>query len=271
VQLAFKYTKPYDQLTKEVKASYGSVDAYSACIQRCYSKEWRILDACSSCSNVLDGYALGQLFSKGHARPCMLLELSQLGSADKVLAPPETPAERMFVSVSGRSGSMATRQAQHVILQVAGGLAAVHTVPAIYGDPKPANMMLFGDAGNLTIKLTDFTTSLLLQDDNPAIDGCGISQAWAGPEVCDDVPKATPAMDVWTLGMLLLWLRLGDRVLNYTPAQLTAEPPGAPVSQLAHIEQDFARCCLRMEPSERWPVTRLLQEHPYLSQQYEGG
>jgi serine/threonine protein kinase len=274
VQLAFKYAKPYDQLTKAAKAIYGSVDAYSASIQRCYAREWRVLDACSSCSNVLSGYAFGQLYGctpGSHARPCMLMELSQLGNANKLLAGADSPSAGLSVSTSGEFGGMSSLQAQRIVLQVAHGLEAVHAVPAVYCNLKPANLLLFGDPDKPTFKLADFTTSILPQDACCRADSYAVTDGWAAPEAWS--PNITSAMDIWTLGVLLLWLRHGGKALWCTSSQLSAQPPCAelPGMDLDPIEQDFATCCLCLQPSERWPVTRLLQEHHYLSKEYQGG
>jgi hypothetical protein len=70
--------------------------------------------------------------------------------------------------------------------------------------------------------------------------------------------------------MLLLWLRKGCQVLSCTAEQLIAEPSCALVSTLEPLEQDFLKCSLRMQRSERWPAKRLLDEHPYLSQHFSG-
>jgi serine/threonine protein kinase len=201
----------------------------------------------------------------------MLLELSQLGDACAMLSTiPSSMRARTFSNTSGRSGTMLPRQAQRIIQQIAVGLAAVHAARAVHGDLKPANVLLFGDAGALDIKLTDFTSSILLQDTDPPADGFGATLGWAGPEVWDTNPSVNSAVDIWSLGIMLLWLRTGPAVLNLTPSQLTAEPACAQISHLQPTEQHFVRCCLCMQPSARWSAERLLKEYSYCSQQYQG-
>lgn len=266
VQLAFKFAVPFEQLKKDTQAAYGSASAYATAMKRCCAKEFNILQACSSCSNVVSGYVLGELHGTTHSRPCMLLELSQLGDAEGKLGFANMLKEHTFVSISGMSGSMQPLQAQRIILQVARGLEAVHAAGAVHCDLKPANLLLFGDAGSLECKITDLTTSVLLQDYDPRTDRVGATQGWAAPESWDTHPAISSAMDIWGLGVLLLWLRGGFSVLSLTPSDLTAEVPCALIRALTPLEKNFAECCLRMQPSERWSATQLLQDHPYLNQ-----
>lgn len=72
-------------------------------------------------------------------------------------------------------------------------------------------------------------------------------------------------MDIWGLGMMLLWLRCGSSVLSCTPSQLTGRTPCAQISSLTAIEQNFLECCMCMQPAERWSAEQLLKDHPYFS------
>jgi hypothetical protein len=82
LQVAFKFARPFAQLAGADKAAYGNPDGYVDSMGRCYAKEWSIIEGCSSCVNVLSGFAVGELRNGNHARPCMLFELSQLGDAN---------------------------------------------------------------------------------------------------------------------------------------------------------------------------------------------
>jgi serine/threonine protein kinase len=293
--MAFKFTVPYEQLNLQNQALFDA-STYATAMKRGYAREFTILSACSSCSNVVSGYALGELPGSAHSQPCMLLQLSQVGDAKCMFEPSgfKDTSKLSFVKISGMSGSMSALQAQRIILQVAQGLAAVHAVGGIYCDLKPANLLLFGDPHALEVKLTDFTSSILRTDYDPK--SVGMTKEWAAPECRDKfknkapeavkqgvqaaeqgasdtkptVSEGTELLDIWTLGMLLLWLRKGCQVLSCTAEQLIAEPSCALVSTLEPLEQDFLKCSLRMQRSERWPAKRLLDEHPYLSQHFSG-
>jgi serine/threonine protein kinase len=159
-----------------------------------FAKECSILSACSYSSNVVSCYALGELSGSTHSEeslPCMLMELSQLGDAQNMFQPAYN--FNPPINISGMAGTMSTLQAQHIIRQVARGLAAVHAVPAIFCDLKRANLLLFGDAGAPQVKLTDFTTSIT-EGYNPSADMIGISEGWASPET-EEEAEAEPAAE----------------------------------------------------------------------------
>jgi serine/threonine protein kinase len=258
VQLGFKFARPFAQIEKADKRNYGSIDAYVSTLERCYAKEWDIIYACSTCSHVLSGYALGELHGGSHVRPCMLMELSQLGDVTVLKKPPSLSAPRV--------GSMSYEQALHIVRQVTIGLAALHDNSTIYCDLKPTNMLLFGDLDEPHIKLIDLTTSVCLKDEDADADGFTVTEGWVAPEAWGANAQTSSTIDVWILGVLLLWLRRGVSGVTCSTAQLTGTAPCAQISSLERSEQKNLECCLCLERTKRWSAAQLL-DHPYLNWQ----
>jgi serine/threonine protein kinase len=127
-------------------------------------------------------------------------------------------------------------------------------------------LLLFGDREAPQVKLIDFTTSMFMNNQDAGADGFSATEGWAPPEAWGDNPQISTAMDIWSLGMMLMWLQFGSGVLDCTPAQLTGTAPSAEISSLTACEQNFMDCCMRMQPAERWSAEQLLEQHTYFNQ-----
>ena len=126
--------------------------------------------------------------------------------------------------VAGRSlsgflmtGPLARQQAAGLCRQAALGMAAAHAQGVVHGDLKPANILVTPDG---TVKIVDFgmarrsTSSAqgektVLWDPGPA-GGISGTPAYMAPEQARGEP-ATPASDVFSLGLMLYELVTGRR------------------------------------------------------------
>jgi len=114
-------------------------------------------------------------------------------------------------------GPLARQQAAGLCRQVALGMAAAHAQGVVHGDLKPANILVTPDG---TVKIVDFgmarrsTSSAqaekpVLWDPGPA-GGISGTPAYMAPEQARGEP-ATPASDVFSLGVMLYELVTGRR------------------------------------------------------------
>ena len=133
-------------------------------------------------------------------------------------------------------------------IQIARGMGYAHSKGLIHRDLKPGNVM-FTAAG--TAKISDFGLAALRQGGKDAAVGFG-TLAYASPEQQDGAPSA-PAMDLWSFGVLLLELFLGERLWNncvYVPAALEDYLSRCRVPVPGELRGLLRQCC-RVKPLER--------------------
>jgi serine/threonine protein kinase len=157
--------------------------------------------------------------------------------------------------------------------QLGHGLGAAHREGIVHRDLKPENIFLARSpvAGlPFLLKLLDFGIARALSDSRPGTTALG-SPYWMAPEQIQGNRAATPATDVWALGLLayrlatgqLYWkaLRRGDESPMLVFQELADPARVAPSQRLreqqapAALPEGFDRWflrCLALEPSARW-------------------
>ena len=137
----------------------------------------------------------------------------------------------------------------------------------IHGDTKPQNVLIFKDAttGKIAVKVTDFGYSTLTVGESGKV-LLPKSRPWNAPEHHFGQFKVQEAKkaDVYSFGMLCLWVLLGNRLSNFQ--QTTADG----VAGFISFDIPFFRGgptlleCLKREDRLEGIANRLLESTPGL-------
>src|SRR5690606_3486305 len=149
---------------------------------------------------------------------------------------------------------------------IGSGLQTVHEAGVIHRDVKPSNILMSASthaSREWTAKLADF--GIAFGVDHPRLTSPGIAvgtAAYMAPEQVRSEPL-TPAVDVYSLGLVLIEAITGDPAFPMTGGVQTAlrrltGPPTLPESLDAHW-RELLQHMTRAEPSER-PTARDVAE-----------
>ncbi|KAG7268141.1 LOW QUALITY PROTEIN: hypothetical protein CRUP_010095 [Coryphaenoides rupestris] len=103
-------------------------------------------------------------------------------------------------------GGVAERAAKRHFAQMARAVAYCHRLHVVHRDLKPENVVFFPRQG--AVKLTDFGFSNLFQPGALLATSCG-SLAYSAPEILLGEQYHAPAVDIWSLGVILYMLVCG--------------------------------------------------------------
>ncbi|KAM4573504.1 SNF related kinase b [Odontesthes bonariensis] len=103
-------------------------------------------------------------------------------------------------------GGVAERTAKRHFAQIVRAVAYCHELHVVHRDLKPENVVFFPQQG--TVKLTDFGFSNLFQPGTMLATSCG-SLAYSAPEILLGEEYDAPAVDIWSLGVILYMLVCG--------------------------------------------------------------
>ncbi len=140
------------------------------------------------------------------------------------------------------------------LAEAAGALAHLHRCGWVHRDLKPANLLLRADGA---LVLADFGEAVPAGTPGPAVAGTLVgSPRYAAPEQSQGAP-ATPAADVYSLGVLLHeWLTGQPPFGGETPAETLAQHLVAPVPRLPAARaqwQPLLEALLAKDPACRLP------------------
>jgi serine/threonine protein kinase len=177
---------------------------------------------------------------EGGGRPYLVMELLE----------GESLAERI-----GRDGAMAPAEAARVVAEVADALEAAHRAGIVHRDVKPGNVFLGADGA---VKVLDFGIASAAGEAALTTGDLIGTAAYLAPERALG-QRATPAADVYALGVVLYELLTGRRPfeagsdielamahVHARPAPLAMAAPAAPPHLVAACERAMAR-----DPSAR--------------------
>uniref|UniRef100_A0A3P9LCA6 SNF-related serine/threonine-protein kinase n=1 Tax=Oryzias latipes TaxID=8090 RepID=A0A3P9LCA6_ORYLA len=103
-------------------------------------------------------------------------------------------------------GGVAEGTAKRHFAQIVQAVAYCHRLHVVHRDLKPENVVFFPQQG--TVKLTDFGFSNLFKPGIMLATSCG-SLAYSAPEILLGEEYDAPAVDIWSLGVILYMLVCG--------------------------------------------------------------
>ncbi len=172
------------------------------------------------------------------------------------------PSVRQLID---RRGRLPARFAAEIARQIAVGLADAHARQLLHGDIKPANVLLQRKSGtNLPwrAKIIDFGIAQSLA---PGTTNSHHSNAWTGtprymsPERLFRQGQVDSRSDIYSLGILLFEMLVGDTPYRGTPAmlmrQLESDEPRSPRDTDPKLPSDLNSICLKAiakNPSQRY-------------------
>lgn len=171
--------------------------------------------------------------------------------------------------VAGRpEGRLSLDEVERFVLPIVNAVSHAHAAGVVHRDIKPANVFLArGRRGGATTgldvvpKLLDFGISKVhidaLRTDVGVVLG---TPAYMAPELLRGAREATPASDVWSLGVLLFEMLAGRRPFQVDGPQIyivvATEVPPKLLSVAPHVNPEIARVvdrCLARDVEGRYP------------------
>ncbi|XP_074864866.1 uncharacterized protein LOC142020672 isoform X2 [Carettochelys insculpta] len=113
----------------------------------------------------------------------------------------------MFDYIMRHEGGLAEGRAKHYFAQVVRAISYCHQLHVAHRDLKPENVVFFREQG--LVKLTDFGFSNRFQPGTMLTTSCG-SLAYSAPEILLGDEYDAPAVDIWSLGVILYMLVCGQ-------------------------------------------------------------
>ncbi|XP_016367053.1 SNF-related serine/threonine-protein kinase-like [Sinocyclocheilus rhinocerous] len=112
----------------------------------------------------------------------------------------------MYDYILRHEGGVAEDMAKVHFAQIVRAIAYCHRLHVVHRDLKPENVVFFRQQG--TVKLTDFGFSNHFQPGTMLMTSCG-SLAYSAPEILLGEEYDAPAVDIWSLGVILYMLVCG--------------------------------------------------------------
>jgi len=120
-------------------------------------------------------------------------------------------------------------QAVREVHQAVKVVAHLHTVAQVcHRDIKPENLLVLETVDSITIKLADFDLTVMITDMRAiASTACG-TLPFAAPEVLLSGQYDCCSADIWSLGVVLMEVLCGVRIVEQAIEQVPQEPPEVP-------------------------------------------
>nr|XP_060644128.1 SNF-related serine/threonine-protein kinase-like [Anolis sagrei ordinatus] len=113
----------------------------------------------------------------------------------------------MFDHLLRHEGGLGEERAKHYFAQIVHAIAYCHRLHVVHRDLKPENVVFFQEQS--VVKLTDFGFSNCFQPGSMLATSCG-SLAYSAPEILLGDEYEAPAVDIWSLGVILFMLVCGQ-------------------------------------------------------------
>ena len=144
------------------------------------------------------------------------------------------------------------KQTKPILIDILSALSYIHKKEIIHGDLKPENILLTQSSNGLTAKISDFGNACSITARNQPSREIG-SPSYAAPERFTG--QASYATDLYSVGIMLYEMLLGDRPFSGTPDQLALahkhQPPHIP-STLSTPAKQLLTSALNKDPEQRF-------------------
>ncbi|XP_076111883.1 uncharacterized protein LOC143080089 isoform X1 [Mytilus galloprovincialis] len=153
--------------------------------------------------------------------------------------------------------------------QIVEAISYCHKLHVVHRDLKPENVVFFEKQG--IVKLTDFGFSNMFKPSEKLETACG-SLAYSAPEILLGDSYDPPAVDVWSLGVILFMLCCGEPPFQEAnDSETLTMILDCKYKMPVHVSQeckDLVSIMLKREPSERASLEEILC-HDWLHMQME--
>ncbi len=160
--------------------------------------------------------------------------------------------------------SLSEEVVRTIAKQLVAALHYLHSNRIIHRDMKPQNILISADG---TVKLCDFGFARAMSQDTFVLTSIKGTPLYMAPELVQEQPY-TPAVDVWSMGVILYELFVGKPPFYTTSIyklikQIVNEAPVFP-SAMSRDFKSFLQGVLEKDPKKRlgWPE---LARHPFVS------
>ncbi|XP_039249705.2 uncharacterized protein LOC120327312 isoform X1 [Styela clava] len=155
-------------------------------------------------------------------------------------------------------------QAKEYFAQILCAISYCHKMHVVHRDLKPENVVFFESQG--LVKLTDFGFSNRYDPGKKLSTSCG-SLAYSAPEILLGEEYDAPAVDVWSLGVILYMLVCGEAPFNEAnDSETLTNIMDCKYKVLDHVNKDcgdLIKSMIIREPGERMKLEDI-RNHPWL-------
>ncbi|XP_076449027.1 uncharacterized protein LOC143285548 isoform X2 [Babylonia areolata] len=171
----------------------------------------------------------------------------------------------MYDYIMRHTGGLEEKLAKRYFRQIVEAISYCHKLHVVHRDLKPENVVFFEKLG--LVKLTDFGFSNMFAPGKKLETSCG-SLAYSAPEILLGDSYDAPAVDVWSLGVILYMLVVGEAPFQEANDSETLTmimdcryhvPP-----HISEKCQDLIGKMLQREPVNRASLPHILA-HPWLN------
>ncbi|GMI69036.1 MAPKK kinase 20, mitogen-activated protein kinase kinase kinase 20 [Hibiscus trionum] len=226
-------------------------------------KELHILQEFYGCNNIVRCYGGAVSIEKGVQFYNLFLEYASHGTLLDLIE-----------KYGGKIPEQVVKCYTKMLLE---GLRCIHTKGYVHCDLKPENILVFSRCGTYVIlKIADFglvrrvNENYVVKKMPKKIRFPGTPLYMPPETVVGD--KISCALDIWSLGCIVLQMITGKRPWEHTEDKMDLAvkilcsrcPPNKIPKTLSSEGKDFLTKCFTREPSERWTADMLLS-HPFIT------
>ena len=170
-------------------------------------------------------------------------------------------------------GNFSESDARSVIYQVLKGMEYLHSKNIVHRDLKLENILLSDGSSSAIVKIADFGLARFFADDSQLRTICG-SPLYVAPEILDigaNMETYTPAVDMWSIGVMLYILLSGNSPFENEDEQSLFQMIRLGEYSMDdhlwdHVSDEAKDCVQRLltvNTSVRMTITQAL-EHPWV-------